>query len=242
MTEPATANSDEEDQMDPQSTMMTIERVAEETEHLRLLTLVTPEEWGFVPGQVAVLGIGGVGEAYFAIASAPQDKGILEFLVKDGEGVAGRIYRLKKGDTVSVKGPFGKGFPIDSYAGRDLLIEAVGSAIAPMRSVIRSIVRRRSDFGRVRAIFGARYPTDFPFTHEFEAWREAEVEIELTLSRPEGTSWSGRSGYVTAHSEEALRELDQPVALVCGMKDMMRECTDELCRLGVEACDVLTNY
>ncbi len=202
MTEPGTANSNEEDQVDPKSTVMTIERVAEETEHLRLLTLLTPEEWDFVPGQVAVVGMSDVGEAYFAIASAPQDKGILEFLVKDGQGVAGRIYRLKKGDTVSVKGPLGKGFPIDSYTGRDLLIEAVGSAIAPMRSVIRSIVHRRSDFGRVRAIFGARLPSDFPFSHEFEAWREANVEIELTLSRPEGTSWAGRSGYVTVHSRK----------------------------------------
>ena len=228
--------------MDGQPSVMRIDRVADETDQLRLFTLIPEDEWAFIPGQVAVLGLEGVGESYFAIASAPEDKEILEVLVKDGEGVAAAIYRLKKGDSVRVKGPVGKGFPIDNYKGRDLIIEAVGSAIAPMRGVIKSIIHRRSDFGKVTAIFGVRYPTDFPFTREIEAWREANIDIVLTLSRPEGTDWSGRSGYVTAHCEEAVGRLNSPVALVCGMKDMMQQSREELCRLGVDECEVLTNY
>ena len=87
-----------------------------------------------------------------------------------------------------------------------------------------------------------RYPTDFPFTRELDAWREASIDIVLTLSRPEGTDWSGRSGYVTEHCEEAFAELNRPVALVCGMNDMMQQSREELCRLGVEEREVLTNY
>ena len=228
--------------MGDQPSVLKIDRVEDEADQLRLYTLIPEEEWNFIPGQIAVLGLEGVGESYFAIASAPEDHGILQFLVKDGEGVAGAIYRLKKGDTLQVKGPVGKGFPIDNYKGRDLLIEAVGSAIAPMRGVIRSIMHRRSDFGKVTAIFGVRYPTDFPFTREIDAWREANIDILLTLSRPEGTDWSGRSGYVTAHCEEAFAELDSPVALVCGMNDMMQQSREKLCRLGVDEREVLTNY
>ena len=228
--------------MDGQPSVMRIDRIADETDQLRLFTLIPEDEWAFIPGQVAVLGLEGVGESYFAIASAPEDKGILEVLVKDGEGVAAAIYRLKKGDSVRVKGPVGKGFPIDNYKGRDLIIEAVGSAIAPMRGVIKSIIHRRSDFGKVTAIFGVRYPTDFPFTREIEAWREANIDIVLTLSRPEGNDWSAKSGYVTAHCEEAVGQLNSPVALVCGMKDMMQESREELCRLGVDEGEVLTNY
>ena len=228
--------------MDGQPSVMKIDRAEDETDQLRLFTLRPDGDWTFVPGQVAILGIEGVGESYFAIASAPEEKGILQFLVKDGDGVAGAIYRLKKGDSVQVKGPVGKGFPIDKYRGRDLLIEAVGSAIAPMRGVLSSIMHRRSDFGKVTAIFGVRYPADFPFSREVDAWRDANIEIVLTLSRPEGTGWSGRSGYVTEHCEEALGELNDPVALVCGMKDMMQQSREELCRLGVDESEVLTNY
>jgi sulfhydrogenase subunit gamma (sulfur reductase) len=227
--------------MDAQSSAMKIDRVVDETDQMRLFTLIPEREWTFIPGQVALLGLGGVGESYFAIASAPEDKGILEFLVKDGQGVAAAIYRLKQGDSLQAKGPIGKGFPIDDYKGRDLLIEAVGSAIAPMRGVIGSIIHRRSDFGKVTAIFGVRYPTDFPFTREIDGWREANIDIVLTLSRPEGTDWSGKSGYVTAHCEEVLGQLNGPVALVCGMKDMTQQSREELCRLGVDECEILTN-
>jgi sulfhydrogenase subunit gamma (sulfur reductase) len=221
---------------------MKISRISDETAQTRLLTLAPAGDWSFIPGQVAVLGVEGVGESYFAIASAPEDRGMLQFLVKVGKGAAGAIFAMKEGDEVQVKGPVGKGFPIDSYKGRDVIIEAVGTAIAPMRGVIRSIMRRRADFNKVTAIFGVRFPEDFPFKDEIEDWEEARIEVVLTVSRPEGTGWAGNSGYVQLHCGEALEDLENPVALVCGMTEMMQESKEELCRLGVDECDVLTNY
>jgi sulfhydrogenase subunit gamma (sulfur reductase) len=221
---------------------MTITQVSDETAQTKLFTLRPGSTWEFVPGQVAILGVEGVGESYFAIASAPQDKGVLQFLVKDGKGAAGAIFAMKAGDVVQVKGPVGKGFPIDQYKGRDLIIEAVGTAIAPMRGVIRSIVKRRSDFGKVTAIFGVRVPEDFPFRNEMAEWEKAGIETILTVSRPEGTGWEGKEGYVQLHCADVMEDLDKPVALVCGMKDMMQQSREELCRLGVDECDVLTNY
>ena len=89
-----------------------------------------------IPGQIAVLGIEGVGESYFAIASAPEDKEGMEFLVKKGGGVSESLFGAREDDKVQAKGPIGKGYPIDQYRGRDLILACVGSAIAPMRSVL----------------------------------------------------------------------------------------------------------
>jgi sulfhydrogenase subunit gamma (sulfur reductase) len=224
------------------TSVMKIAAITDETQQTKLLTLHPEKDWDFVPGQVATLGIPGIGESYFAIASAPEEKGVLQFLVKDGTGVAGALFRAAAGDEVRVTGPLGKGFPIDNYKGRDVIIEAVGSAIGPMRSVIRSIVRRRADFGKVKAVFGVRVPNDFAFREEMQEWEAAGIQVELTVSRPEGTGWTGGTGYVQAHCEQNIEGLDKPVALVCGMKDMMEESKLELCRLGVDECEVLTNY
>jgi sulfhydrogenase subunit gamma (sulfur reductase) len=221
---------------------MKIAEITEETAQTKLLTLTLEAPWDFIPGQVAILGVEGVGESYFAVASAPEDKDMLQFLVKDGKGAAGALFQMQKGDAVQVKGPVGKGFPIDSYKGRDVIIEAVGTAIAPMRSVIRSIMQRRGDFGKVTAIFGVRQPEDFPFKAEIADWEQGGIETVLTVSRPGGTTWGGKSGHVQVHCEQAMGDLDKPVALVCGMKDMMQQSREELCRLGVDECDVLTNY
>jgi NAD(P)H-flavin reductase len=68
---------------------MNITRVSDETGQAKLFTLKPDVDFSFIPGQVAVLGVEGVGESYFALASAPEDKGMLQLLMKDGKGAAG---------------------------------------------------------------------------------------------------------------------------------------------------------
>lgn len=52
---------------------------------MRLISLDGEKIWSFIPGQVAILGIEGVGESYFAIASAPEDRGVWSFSSKKGK-------------------------------------------------------------------------------------------------------------------------------------------------------------
>ena len=228
--------------MENQPTTFTVQQVREETPQMRLISLNGEKVWSFIPGQVAVLGIEGVGESYFAIASAPEDKEGMEFLIRKGGGVSEALFGVKRGAPVQVKGPVGKGFPIDQYRGRDFILACVGSAIAPMRGVVRSICYRRADFGKIVLVYGVRHPTEFPFLHEVEGWQQSQIEVILTVSRPEGFDWDGKTGYVQSHFREALEGLSQPVAMICGMKAMMEQNRDELTRLGVAATEILTNY
>ena len=191
---------------------------------------------------MAILGVEGVGESYFAIASAPEDKGSLQFLVKDGKGAAGALFQMKEGETVQAQGPGGQGVPHRRIQGTGRDHPSGGHGDRAHAGVIRSILARRSDFGKVSAVFGVRVPQDFPFKNEIKDWEKARIEANLTISRSEGVEWSGDTGYVQTFCEEVIGDLDKPVALVCGMKDMMTQSRDELCRLGVDECDVLSNY
>lgn len=228
--------------MESQSVTFIVQWVREETTQMRLISLNGKKIWTFIPGQVAVLGMGDVGESYFAIASAPEDRDGMEFLIRKGQRVSEALFTVKKGGKVRGKGPLGKGFPVDQYLGRDLILAAVGSAIAPMRSVLRSIVHRRSTFGNVVLVYGTRQPQDFPFLDEMENWQQARIKVILTSSRPEGREWRGKTGYVQAHFAEALVALQHPVAMVCGMKAMIEQSRDALIRLGLVPNDILTNY
>ncbi|MDD5038642.1 MAG: FAD-binding oxidoreductase [Dehalococcoidales bacterium] len=225
-----------------QSTNFTVQGVREETAQMRLISLNGKKVWSFTPGQVAILGIEGVGESYFAITSAPEDKGSMEFLIRMGGGVSQVLFGVKAGDIVQGKGPLGKGFPVDNYYGRDFLLAAVGSAISPIRSVLRSICYRRSDFGKIALVYGARRPEDFPFLDEIEDWKKSQISVLLTVSRPEGEDWTGQTGYVQTHFKEVLSGLGKPVVMICGMKAMLEQSRDELVRLGVAATDILTNF
>jgi len=183
-----------------------------------------------------------MGESYFAIASAPEDKGGMEFLIRKSEGVSQALFEVRKGDLVQGKGPLGKGFPIDQYRGRDFILASVGSAIAPIRGVLRSVCYRKADFGKIVLVYGVRYPDEFAFLNEIKDWRQSNIEVILTVSRPEGTGWQGKIGHVQSHFNEALKGLSQPVAMICGMKAMMEQSEDELLHLGVAATEILTNY
>jgi NAD(P)H-flavin reductase len=228
--------------MESVPTVFTVKKVTTETEQMHLLLLETEKKWAFIPGQVAILGMKGVGESYYAIASASEDKNGMEVLVKDGKGVSAVLFKAQEGDKIQGKGPVGKGFPVDNYPGRDFILAAVGSAISPMRSVIRHLSLKPGQFGKIAVIFGVRFPGDFPFHKEMMDWENSGIQVTKTISRPEGLDWKGKTGYVQLHFPEALEKLNQPVALICGMKAMQDQSRDELVKLGVAPDEVLTNY
>ena len=149
--------------MDNQSDSFIVRSTKEETEDMRLISLNSGHNWQFIPGQIALLSGEGGGESYFAIASAPEDLEGMDFLIRNGEGTCGIIFSTRVGDHVSGKGPLGKGFPIDLYHGRDLFLSAVGSAIAPLRSVIRSVNHRRASFGKIVLVYGVRHAEEFRY-------------------------------------------------------------------------------
>lgn len=228
--------------MDNQSDSFIVRNITEETADMRLITLNSGHIWQFIPGQVAILSKGGGDESYFAIASAPEDREGMDFLIRNGEGTCGIIFSAKVGDHVNGKGPLGKGFPITLYYGRDLLLSAVGSAIAPLRSVIRSVNHQRASFGQIVLIYGARHAEEFPLLDEINEWRSSNIDVILTVSRPEGSAWKGKTGHVQTYFGEVIKKLYHPIAMICGMDTMVQQSRDELVRQGIPPAEILTNY
>lgn len=197
----------------------------------------------FIPGQVALLQADDTGRpAYFAFASAPEDAEV-EFLVKRTEDATGRqLYEMKEGDRVSLVGVTGRGFPLDEQRGRDLVFVAMGTGVAPLRSALRHVLRRPHDFGLITVLYGARTPDDFCYTEEAEGWEAAGVELRRVISRPDGHDWSGPTGYVQSLLDHVLPDLHDPVALVCGSREMIDQTRDRLREMGFASESILTNY
>jgi NAD(P)H-flavin reductase len=202
----------------------------------------TLDDLDFEPGQVAVLAIPSVGEAYMAIASPPSAHGILEFLVKRSGEVGERLCDLGHDADVQLVGLFGRGFPVDSYGGGDLVFVASGTAIAPVRSAISHAVDHRTSFGRIVLVHGVRHPTDFAVDDELDLWRASGVDVSLTVTRPERTDWRGNVGRVQSLLENAIRTTDDPVVFVVGSDEMMSETATTLAALGVPPERVHRNY
>jgi sulfhydrogenase subunit gamma (sulfur reductase) len=221
--------------------------VSARTGSVRLFTFVPAEgssldDLSFAPGQVAVLSLAGVGDAYFAIASPPGRRGRLEFLVKRGGGVGDRLFESGEGVEVELKNVVGRGFPVDRFEGKDLIFVAAGTAIAPVRAAIDHAIARREAFGRIALVHGVRHPADFAVDDEIDQWRQSNVDVLLTVSRPGETDWSGAVGRVQALLEPVVRDTLDPVVFVCGSEEMMRQTTEALEGMGVPAGRILRNY
>src|ERR1043166_7607869 len=111
----------------------------------------------FTPGQVAMLRVEGEEPAYFAFAGAPEDRD-LEVLVKQKVGASSVIYEMCDGDKIELVGIAGHGFKLDAMSGRDLVLVAMGTGVAPLRSALRHVLKRKDKFGQLVVLYGARTP------------------------------------------------------------------------------------
>jgi sulfhydrogenase subunit gamma (sulfur reductase) len=195
----------------------------------------------FIPGQVAVLSVPGEVPAYFAFASAPEDRE-LEVLVKQKIGASNVIFDMPAGQKIDLLNVVGQGFPLDSHKGKDLVFVAMGIGVAPLRSALRHVLNRKNEFGQCVVLYGARTPDDFCFRDETEGWEDAGVELRQVISRPDGHDWSGPTGYVQSLLDHVLPDLGSPVALICGSMEMIEQTRDRLSQMGFAPHEILTNY
>ena len=195
----------------------------------------------FTPGQVAILRVNGQEPSYFAFASAPDDRD-LEVLVKQKTGASSVIYNLCVGEQIELVGIAGHGFNLDEIKGRDLVFVAMGTGVAPLRSALRQVFKRKSDFGQLVVLYGARTPDDFCYRDETDDWEAAGVQLRQVISRPDGHDWSGPTGYVQSLLDNVLPKLNSPVALICGSREMIDQTRERLGKMGFKPDEILTNY
>ena len=215
--------------------------IRDQARSTRSFNLRASEAVDFTPGQVAILRVEGEEPAYFAFASAPDDRD-LEVLVKQKAGASGVIYNLGVGDEIELLGIAGHGFKLDDMKGRDLVFVAMGTGVAPLRSALRHVLKRKRDFGQLVVLYGARTPNDFCYSDETEEWDAAGVELRQVISRPDGHDWSGPTGYVQSLLDHVLPDLSSPVALICGSREMIDQTRERLGKMGFRADEILTNY
>ena len=195
----------------------------------------------FIPGQVAILRVAEEEPAYFAFASAPEDRE-LEILVKRKIGASVALFDMHEHAQVELLGVAGRGFDLETQQGRDLVFVAMGTGVAPLRSALRHVLKKKEKFGQLVVLYGVRTPEDFCYRDEVEDWEQAGVELRQVISRPDGHDWSGPTGYVQSLLDHVLPELKSPVALICGSREMITQTRDRLEQMGFAPKDILTNY
>lgn len=186
------------------------------------------------PGQFVEVSILGVGEAPISITSSPsRSNGTFELCVRRAGDLTSVIHRLGPGDRIGVRGPFGRGFPIERFRGKDILFAPGGLGLAPVRSLIDQVLDERGKFGRVVILYGAKHPSELLFTDELATWAaRGDTEVHLTVDRP-GEGWTGNVGVITTLFPRIDVHARNTVAITVGPPAMYRFVLMELLGKGI---------
>ena len=218
--------------------------VRTDTPDVKTFRVLTPDgkkPFEHMPGQCAMLSIPGVGEALFSITSSPTNREYMEFSIKKCGCLTSWIHMLEPGQQITIRGPYGNGFPVETeLRGKDLLFIAGGIGLAPLRSVINYCLDNRENYGKLQIIYGSRSKDDLVDYQEIiDEWMKAEnVEVNLTIDR-EQEGWDGHVGFVPNYVKELSPDLGMTV-LRCGPPIMIKFSLAGLKELGFTDTQVYT--
>jgi len=208
-------------------------RETADTFTLTLTPLSGGESFTFAPGQFNMLYAFGVGEAPISISGDPAHPETLVHTVRRVGNVTGAICKLKRGEVLGVRGPFGTSWPVAAASGQDVLVVAGGLGLAPLRPALYHLLARRAAYGNLELIYGARTPQDLLYRRELERWRgRFDLRVHVTVDAS-GSDWRGNVGVVTAIIPRARFDPEHTLALICGPGVMMRFTVLELLSHGV---------
>lgn len=222
----------------PNPMLPTVLRVREslrETHDTFTLILESPQAqpFRFAPGQFNMLYVFGVGEAAISLSGDPSQDGSIAHTIRAVGSVTDALKKLKPGDAVGVRGPFGSSWPLEQARGQDVVLVSGGIGLAPLRPVIYHLLKNRADYGRVALLQGARTPADLLYAEELAAWpKRHDIQVSLTVDQPDA-GWKGRVGVVTTLFRQLEFDPSRTVGMMCGPEVMMRFTMREFAKRGV---------
>ncbi len=212
--------------------------IIQETPTIKTFVLKPEPEFSFRTGEFIELTMPGLGEAPFTPSSDPQVTESLALTIMNVGLVTSRLHIMKKGEALGIRGPYGKGYPLDKFKGRDILIVGGGVGLAPLRSLLFSLFSSIDNYNKVVLRYGARTPSDIVFRNSLTDWsKKKKVDIATTVDVGEH-SWKGNVGLVTTILKDLPIDISEAVSIVCGPPIMMKFATLKLLDLGFKPQDI----
>lgn len=190
--------------------------------------------YSFRPGQFNMLYLYGVGEVPISIVSDVEDEHMLDHTIRAVGRVTRALAEVKTGECLGIRGPFGRGWPLQEAEGRDVVVLTGGLGCAPAVSVIHHIIRRRQDYGRLVIMQGVKHSDDLIWRTQYEQWSHLPDTQVLLAADIAGPGWQWRQGLVTSLFEQAEFDRNNAIVMMCGPEPMMIASAQKLTAIGVD--------
>lgn len=215
-----------------------VKEVIVETPTIRTFILDPKPVLSFRAGQFIELTVPGVGEAPFTPSSSPYEEKALEVTIMKVGRVTTKLFAVRPGDTLAIRGPYGVPYALKTYEGRHILLVGGGVGMAPLRSLFLALMHNVNVYKQIHLYYGARTPKDIVYDRLFKKWRNLKnVEIRRSVD-VEDKNWREQVGVVTVLLNNLPFKPKDGLAVVCGPPIMMKFATQRLLELGFADEDV----
>lgn len=182
------------------------------------------------PGQFFEISLPKYGEAPISVSGIGD--GTVDFTIRKVGRVTNEIFENYAGDKLFIRGPYGNGFDLDNYRGKELVVIAGGTGVSPVRGVVDYFAHNPSDAVSTTLIAGFKTPNDVLFKDDFEYWKDRINVIKSVDSAPEG--YDGPVGMVTKFIPDLkFNDIKNAVFICVGPPIMIKFTIMEIQKLGV---------
>ncbi len=195
----------------------------------------------FRPGQFAQVSLFGVGEFPASLPPSPTESETF-FTVRQVGTCTSALHQLRPGDVFGVRGPYGNGFPMERYAGKNLVFVAGGIGLIPLRSCIMYALAHREQYERIQIFYGSKTPKELMYIPKLREWeRAAGIECHLAVDRGDD-GWKGHVGVVGSLFKKPGVQVpvENTMAFVCGPPIMFRFVIQDLLAMGMPPKNIVS--
>jgi len=211
-----------------------LEQVIEETPTIKTFVIRPETPISFKAGQFMQLTVPGVGEAPFTPSSSPAVTERMEITVLRTGTVTEALHTMKAGDMVGLRGPFGKGYPMEKFENKEVLVVGGGVGLAPLRSLILDMFEDMDKFKRLSIKYGARMPEELLYRASYDEWsKKPKTDMTVTIDVP-AAGWTGKVGLVTTLLDDVDVDRSNSFVVSCGPAIMLRFVTYKLLEVGFQ--------
>ena len=153
--------------------------------------------------------------------------------IREIGNVTKSLSKLKKGDIVHIRGPYGHGYPMKSLKGNNLIILGGGCGVAPLRGIIDYVEQYRSDYKDITLFLGYRGPNDILYAKEIELWRK-KYHLNVTIDQNQHGEfcYDAKTGFVTEALKSSNMNNENKIVFLCGPPVMIKLAIDILKQKG----------
>jgi len=195
-------------------------------------------DFSFRCGQCAMLSVFGKGESMISISSSPLTEDYLQFSILKMGTVTSALHEMEEGNIIGVRGPYGNGFPIEDWKGKNLIFIGGGIGLAPIWSVLQTALRKKEEYGNLMLIYGARTSKDLVFKEELQELKsKMDVHLSVDVEEP---GWEEFVGFVPQNVTDKKPSPKNAITITCGPPIMIKFVIKALEDLGFDDKQIFT--